>query len=234
MRELVVVSGGTKGIGKALAEKFAQQGYDVAVCARSQQDLEDLKSDIESKYRVNCFIKKTDVADKAEVLEFGEFVKKIQSPIAVLVNNAGVFVQGNIISEEEGTLEKQISTNLYSAYHLTRSLAGKFLEQKKGYIFNMCSIASLRAYDNGGSYTISKFALLGFSKSLREEFKPFGVKVSSVMPGATLTNSWAGVDLPSERFIQPEDVAATIWSAFSLSDSVVIEEIIMRPQLGDI
>lgn len=234
MRELVVISGGTKGIGKALAEKFAQEGYDVAVCARSQQDLEDLKSEIESKFRVNCFVRKTDVSDKAEVLAFGDFVKKIQSPIAVLVNNAGVFVQGSVISEEDGTLEKQINTNLYSAYHLTRSLSGKFLEQKKGYIFNICSIASLKAYDNGGSYTISKFALLGFSKSLREDFKPFGVKVSSVMPGATLTNSWAGVDLPSERFIQPEDVAATIWSAFSLSDSVVIEEIIMRPQLGDI
>jgi short-subunit dehydrogenase len=234
MRELVVVSGGSKGIGRALVEKFAAQGYDIAVCSRSAADLEVLKTEIESKYKVSCFTKTADVSRKEEVLAFGSFVRKIQSPVAALVNNAGVFLQGRIISEEDGVLESQINTNLYSAYHLTRSLIDKFLERRKGYIFNICSIASIMAYPEGGSYSISKFALLGFSKSLREELKTSGVKVSSVIPGATLTDSWAGVDLPAERFIKAEDVADAIWSAFSLSDHVVVEEIVLRPQLGDI
>ncbi len=234
MRELVVISGGTKGIGRAVAVKFASRGFDIAICARSGEDLEKLKDELEKEYGINCFVKVTDVSFKSQVLEFGAFVRKIQSPVAVLVNNAGVFVQGKVIAEEDGVLESQINTNLYSAYHLTRSLAETFLEQKKGYIFNICSIASIKAYPDGGSYTISKFALLGFSKSIREEFKPFGVRVCAVIPGATLTDSWAGTALPGERFMKPEDVADTLWGAYSLSESAVIEEIIMRPQPGDI
>jgi short-subunit dehydrogenase len=98
----------------------------------------------------------------------------------------------------------------------------------------MCSIASIKAYPNGGSYAISKFALLGFSKCLREELKSFNIRVTAIMPGATLTASWEGVDLPEERFMRVEDVADTIYGAYSLSGRSVVEEIIIRPQLGDL
>jgi hypothetical protein len=108
------------------------------------------------------------------------------------------------------------------------------ISQKCGHIFNMCSIASLHAYANGGSYSISKFAMLGFSKSLREELKPHGVKVTSLMPGATLTDSWAGVDLPESRFMKAEDIAQLIFDVYNLSASTVIEEVVLRPVLGDI
>jgi short-subunit dehydrogenase len=98
----------------------------------------------------------------------------------------------------------------------------------------MCSIASIKAYPNGGSYAISKFALLGFSKVLREELKDKGIRVTAILPGATRTSSWDGVDLPDERFMKSEDVAETIFSAYSLSKRSVVEEILIRPQLGDI
>jgi hypothetical protein len=98
----------------------------------------------------------------------------------------------------------------------------------------MCSIASFTAYKNGGSYAITKFALLGFSKSLREELKESGIRVTAVMPGATLTSSWEGVELPEERFMKPEDVAEVIFNAYFISERSVVEEIIIRPQLGDI
>jgi short-subunit dehydrogenase len=87
---------------------------------------------------------------------------------------------------------------------------------------------------NGGSYCISKYAQLGFTKVLREELKEDGVKVSAVMPGATLTNSWAGTDLPKNRFSEPESIAKLIWTAYELSDTTVMEEIILRPIAGDI
>ena len=125
----------------------------------------------------------------------------------VLVNNAGVFLPGMIETEVDGALEHMINTNLYSAYHLTRSLMPEMKRLKKGYIFNMCSIASIKAYANGGSYGISKFALYGMTKVLREELKEFNIKVTAVLPGATLTASWEGVDLPEERFIKVEDIA---------------------------
>jgi len=90
------------------------------------------------------------------------------------------------------------------------------------------------AYENGGSYCISKFALLGFSKVLRNELKEFGIKVTSVLPGATLTSSWDGVEIPEERFMPAEDIGDSIWDIYKLSDRTVVEEVVLRPQLGDL
>jgi short-subunit dehydrogenase len=90
------------------------------------------------------------------------------------------------------------------------------------------------AYPNGGSYAISKFALLGFSKCLRQEVKTLGLKVTAIMPGAVLTDSWAGTHHPEDRFMKPEDVADALYAAYSLSPNSIVEEIIIRPQLGDL
>jgi short-subunit dehydrogenase len=231
---IIVISGGTRGIGRAIAEKFAQNGFDIVIAARNENDLKTLQKWIEEKYAVKCHIQKADLSIKAEVLALVDFIKKLNQKIDVLINNAGVYFGGEIYKEEEGIIEKLIETNLYSAYYLSRGLLEGMIENRSGHIFNMCSIASLKAYPNGGSYSISKFALLGFSKSLREEMKPFGVKVTSIMPGAVLTDSWAGVDLPTERFIKAEDIAETVWVSYMLSKSAVIEEIVIRPQEGDI
>jgi len=127
-----------------------------------------------------------------------------------------------------------IDTNLYSAYHLSRALIPTMVAYGSGHIFNMCSIASFTAYPNGGSYSISKFALLGFSKVLREELKQKNIKVTSIMPGATWSASWAGVDLPESRLMQADDIAKIVWSALEMSPSAVIEDIVIRPQLGDL
>jgi short-subunit dehydrogenase len=236
MREngLVVISGATKGIGRAIAEKFASQNYPIAVCARNEKDLEELKSLIVNKYKVKCFTKKIDMSVKSEVLEFGKAIEELNMPVSVLVNNAGVFMPGKIIDEPEGALETQIDTNLYSAYYLTRSLLPLILKSDNAHIFNVCSIASLMAYPNSSSYSISKFAMLGFSKSLREELKQFKVKVTSLMPGATYTSSWAGVDLPEDRFMKADDVADIIWASYNLSPQAVVEEIVLRPIEGDL
>jgi short-subunit dehydrogenase len=108
------------------------------------------------------------------------------------------------------------------------------IQKGVGHIFNICSIASLNAYANGGSYSISKFALFGFSKNLREELKPKGIKVTSVMPGATLSASWDGFDIDPNRIMEVNDVAEMILAASKLSSMAVVEDIVMRPQLGDL
>jgi short-subunit dehydrogenase len=227
---LVVITGGTKGIGRALVEKFIAEGYTVATCSRNHNDLAKL----ERKLGKNLHYKTADLSRRDDVAEFATWVLGLNQPIEALVNNTGVFIPGKISEEEDGALERQIETNLYSAYHLTRALLPTMLDKNKGYIFNICSTASIVAYPNGGSYCISKFALLGFTKVLREELKETNLKVSAVLPGATLTASWAGVDLPESRFMPPEDVAEVIWMAYNLSGRTVMEEILLRPQLGDI
>ena len=145
-----------------------------------------------------------------------------------------MFLPGSINNEEAGTLEAMINTNLYSAYHLTRALLPSMIANKSGHIFNICSIASLQAYSNGGSYSISKFALLGFSKNLREELKPLGIKVTAVLPGAAYTDSWSGSGVDPKRIMEADDVAKMVFAASQLSSQAVVEDIILRPQLGDL
>ncbi|MCF2445878.1 SDR family oxidoreductase [Dyadobacter sp. CY345] len=235
MNPLVVITGGTKGIGKALIERFLAGSFDVITCARNENDLFELKNEMKEKFSdTEVYFQKADLSLRTELNSFIAFIKSHERPVDVLINNTGVFIPGQVHNEEEGILEKTIETNLYSAYHLTRGVVEKMMARKKGYIFTICSTASIIAYPNGGSYCISKFALYGMTKVLREEMKPHGIKVTAVLPGATLTDSWQGTDLPAERFIDPKDVAETIWSAYSLSPRAVIEEILIRPQLGDL
>ncbi len=234
MNKLVVVTGATKGIGRAIVDRFAHAGFDVAVSARTVDDLNRLKTEVESRFGVSAFVKPTDMSDKKQVKDFCQYVLSLQRPIEVLVNNAGYFIPGKITEETDGVLESMIESNLYSAYNTTRGLIAGMIKQKRGTVFNICSIASFMAYPNGGSYSISKFALLGFSKTLREELKNHGIRVTAIMPGATNTNSWSGSNLPESRFMKPDDVAEVIFSTYSLSERSVVEEIIIRPQLGDI
>ena len=232
--KLVVVTGGTKGIGLAVIEKFAAQGFNIASCSRNANDLQQLKTRIESTFNVSVAVFPADMSDREAVKKFCDGVLKLNTPVEVLVNNAGYFIPGDISTEPEGTLESMIEGNLYSAYYTTRGIVHTMRERKRGHIFNLCSIASIKAYANGGSYAISKFALLGFSKCLREELKTFNIRVTAVLPGATLTASWEGTSLPDERFMKSEDVAETIYAAYALSERSVVEEILIRPLLGDI
>ena len=230
-----IITGASQGIGKAIAEKLAKNGCHLALCSRSIEKLAALKIDLSQAYPdINIYVESVDVSNKAAVFKFASNALKEFKNIDLLINNAGTFIPGSICNEEDGNMEKMIETNLYSAYHLSRAIVPSMIEQKKGHIFNMCSIASQMAYDNGGSYSISKFALLGFSKCLREEMKPHNVKVTHLMPGATRTPSWDGVDLPDERFIPAKDIAEIVWSTYTLSQSTNIEDIVVRPQLGDI
>jgi short-subunit dehydrogenase len=230
----IVITGGTKGIGRAIADIFAKEGnWKIVLCARNADDLKDAATAL-SEGGNEVFVKTTDMSEKTAVLEFADFINTTVGTVDILVNNAGVFLPGEVSLEDEGNLEMMINTNLYSAYYLTRALLPMMKKRSSGHIFNMCSIASKIAYPNGGSYSISKFALLGFSKVLREEMKPLGIKVSSILPGATWSNSWAGVDLPESRLMKANDIAKIVKVAYELSDSAVMEDIVLRPQLGDL
>jgi short-subunit dehydrogenase len=98
----------------------------------------------------------------------------------------------------------------------------------------MCSIASLHAYSNGGAYSVSKYALHGFSKNLREEMKPFNIKVTSVFPGAVFTDAWGNFDNSMHRIMESNDIAEMIYAASQLSPGACVEDIVMRPQTGDL
>lgn len=234
MNKAVVVTGGTKGIGRAIINLFADKGFNIITCARSKADLEGLKVELLAK-RDDIFFEGIDVdlSQKNDVDKFIAFALTHSADLQVLVNNAGVFLPGEMHTEDEGAFEKMMETNVTSVYHISRGLIPNLINNH-GHIFNMCSTASIMPYVNGGSYCISKYALLGMTKVLREEMKDKHVRVTAIMPGATLTASWEGTDLPEERFMNATDVAHAVWGAYALSERSVVEEILIRPQLGDL
>ena len=234
MNKIIVVTGGTKGIGRAIVHLFADKGFDIITCSRSEPDLEVLKVEITaSRPDISFQTQKADLSKKEDVDKFVSFVKTHATSVDVLVNNAGLFIPGEVHKEEEGVLDQMLNANLFSAYNITRGLIPT-IKNCKGHIFNMCSTASIMPYENGGSYCIAKYALLGFTKVLRQEMKTSDVRVTAILPGATYTASWEGVELPEERFMDPNDVAHSIWEAYALSPRSVVEEILIRPQLGDL
>ena len=164
----------------------------------------------------------------------GEWVLNNADTVDVLVNNTGTFIQGNVSDEPDGALDTMLGVNLFSAYHTTRAVLPKMKAQKSGHIFTICSIASLGAYPGGGAYGISKYALLGFTRNLRAELKEHGIKVTAVIPGAVYTDSWKGSGVAESRIMEAEDLAKMMLAATQLSPQAVVEDIVIRPQLGDL
>lgn len=230
----VIITGASRGLGKAIAEVFAAHQHNLFLCSRSEIKLYKAVEDLMNKFpNIAIKAKPFDLSKKQEAKEFGQWCLKNGQP-DILVNNAGSFAGANVHDEEDGALEEMIETNLYSAYHLSRVIIPEMIRQKSGHIFNMSSIAGLKAYPGGGSYSISKYALRGFSVNLREELKPHNIKVTAVFPGAAYTDSWASTGIKKERFMEAADIAKMIFAASQLSPQACVEDIILRPQLGDI
>jgi short-subunit dehydrogenase len=229
-----IITGASRGLGKAIAEMFAEGGNHLYLTSINEVRLYTTTEELTRKYpSVTIRAKPYDLSRKEQARAFGEWCLKYCSP-DILVNNAGSFAGADVHNEEEGALEQMIETNLYSAYHLTRVIVSSMIERRTGHIFNMSSVAGLQAYPGGGSYSISKFAMHGFSINLREELKPYNIKVTTVFPGAAYTDSWAASGIDKERFMEPQDIAKMVFAASQLSPQACVEEIILRPQLGDI
>lgn len=229
----VVITGASQGIGKAIAERYAKEGASLFLASRNMDKTAAWQREIQDKYGCSISTYNADLSVREQVLAFADAVLGAWDRVDVLVNNAGSFVPGSVYNEPEGQLEKMIEMNLYSAYHLTRKLLPLMMQRRQGHIFNICSIAALKAYPAGGSYSVSKYALEGFSKNLREEMKPFGIKVTSVHPGAVYTAAWEGF-AEKERIMDVSDVSNMIYAASTLSATACVEDIILRPQLGDL
>ncbi|RMG19429.1 MAG: SDR family oxidoreductase [Bacteroidetes bacterium] len=228
-RPSIFITGASRGIGLAIARKFYEEDFEVAICSRNPENLDAAREEMPGLHTFVC-----DISDKTDVKICAAKVRDLFGSLDVLVNNGGTFLPGKLHEEPDEVFERLMATNLNSAYYFTKVLLPPMIARGRGTIFNICSVASIKAYANGGSYGVSKYALLGFSKNLREELKPHHIRVVSVLPGAVITDSWASSGLPEERFIPPEDIASLVWNAYSLSPRTVVEDIVVRPALGDI
>lgn len=225
-----IVTGATKGIGRALVMHLAANNYNLALCARNADDVEKLIAELNALYPAMSFYgKATDLEKKSDVETFAEFALGNLGTVDLLINNAGLFLPSGLMDEAPDALERQMQVNLHTPHYLSKFFAKEMIRRKKGHIVNVCSTASLTLLTSSASYSISKAALLSLTRLLREELTPSGIRVTAVIPGATLTDSWAGTTLPPDRFVLPEDVAKAVFSAVSMSDGANVDEIVIRP-----
>ena len=229
-----IITGASRGIGKSVAEKLASMGYDLFLNSRDPSRLQEAVDDIRAGYpEIAVHSLALDISIKENAIRFGNWCLESGTP-DILVNNAGAYTPGNVHDEDDGKMEYMMQVNFYSAYHLTRSVIGKMVEARKGHVFNICSIASMDAYPGGGSYGVSKYAMYGFTKNLRYEMMDKGIRVTAIHPGAVMTDTWAGFDNKDSRIMLASDIATIIAASIVVSPQAVVEDIVIRPQLGDL
>lgn len=225
---VAVITGSTRGIGYAIAKRLSET-HTIIGCGSTPALVEEIRRQHPS-WDVHVY----DLSQKAQAQAFAHYIRQNYSELDLLVNNAGRFISGRLADEPDEVYEQMIAVNLHSAYYLTKGLLPIFMAQRKGLIVNIASVASLGAYPNGSAYSIAKAGLLSLSRNLREQLKPYHVGVTALLLGATRTRSWEGAPYPPERFIPPEAVADFVHAIVQLPPSAVVEEVLMRPLLGDL
>lgn len=230
-----IITASTKGMGRAIAIAFAKQGINLAICARSVADLTTFKDElIVLSPNIKVVTATVDVSKKEQLFDFAKTAEQELGDINVIVNNAGIYQYSSILDDADGTLDQHVNTNLMPAYELYRYFGKKMAARKEGHIFTICSVASLTPLAEAGTYSVTKYALLGLVKVMRTEMQPHGVKVTAVIPGSTLTDSWKGMEVDKDKMVLPEDVAAAIVNIYNMSVGANVDEIVIKPTFGQI
>ncbi len=223
-----LITGATKGIGRAIAIKLWENGYDLVLAARNANELEILRNELLITGRT-ISVYPVDFSVKESVYQFLNQADVEAGFIDVLVNNVGTFLPGSMLDEDDETFEKQQNLNVNAGYYSSKFLGKKMRAAGHGHIFNICSVASKAPVKNGGSYSVTKAAMLSLNHVLRQELAPHNVKVTAFLPGSTKTSSWEGTTIPDEKFVQPEDIAETLFTILNLSKGVNVDEVLITP-----
>jgi NADP-dependent 3-hydroxy acid dehydrogenase YdfG len=234
-KPVVLITGASQGIGAAIARTFAREIRSVrlALVARNGANL--------AKVAVACTrlgakaeVFRCDVSDEAAVAAMAVAVRKRFGDVDGLINNAGVFAGAPFTEMSVAQFDGLIAANLRSVFLVSRAFASGMIARKRGDIFNLCSIAALTAHPGGAGYSAAKAGVAGLSRIMRAELKDHGVRVCCVYPGATWSPSWEKSGVSPARMMPAEDVARAILDVFRLSRNTVVEEIVLRPQRGDV
>lgn len=235
MKPVILITGASQGIGAAIAKVFAREvrGVRLALVARNEKNLRAIAKAC-MKHGATAEIFACDVGEEASVTAMATAVRQRFGAVDVLINNAGVFRPAAFLELKAQDFDTLLSANLRSVLLVSQAFVPAMVQRGRGDVFNMGSIAGLKAYPGGAAYCAAKFGVTGLTKVMREELKTKGVRVTLVCPGATVSPSWDGSGVPTERMMPAEDVARAFLDIYRLSRNTVVEEIVLRPQLGDV
>lgn len=228
----VLVTGGGRGIGRAIALRFAREGARVAVAARTPAEIEAVAAEVERAGGLGQAVA-MDVTDLDSVERgLAEVLAATDGTLDVVVNNAGVFAIHPFPELSPATWYRMLATNLNGPFHVTL-LALKGLEKsRRAHVFNVSSIAGLQAFPGNVAYCTTKFGLRGFSDALRLDLAALGIRVSTVYPSATDTTIFD--DVPGEwdraRMYRPEEVAEVVWQAYAAPAEADVADLVLAPR----
>lgn len=232
--QTALITGATKGMGRAIAEKLAQHGCNLLLSARDSQALDTLKTNLEARYpTISVRYFPCDFSVSAQLTQFTQWIEDTAPGLDILVNNVGIFRPVSILDETAQDFEQQLQINYVTPHILSRAVGRNMRKNRTGHIFNISSIASRIPVSSAGTYTVTKYAVMGLTQVLRDELRPFDVKVTEIIPGSTLTSSWEGTTIPADQFILPADIAAAIIACLEMSEGASVDEMIIKPKYGN-
>ncbi len=229
-RELTIVTGGNRGIGKSIALSFANENYNVMIFGRDVDALKQVKAEIKNT-GVECDYFTGDAADEKFVNDSVTKIMAKYGKVDHLVNNAGIGIFKKLVDSNLEDFKKQIDVNLYGIYNFTKAVADKMIERKKGSIINIASLAGKNSFVGGTMYSASKHAVLGFTRSLMLELREFNIRVAAICPGSVATEFFGGPGRhPNyEKILKADDVAEAVMVILRLPLTALISEIDLRP-----
>jgi short-subunit dehydrogenase len=230
---VVWITGASRGIGKAMAQKLANEGFAVALTARNASSLHKLSDSIQQQGG-KVLPLPGDVSQPKVPLQIVEKILKSWQRVDTLINNAGMGIFKPILSTDVKEWDETMAVNTRSAFLCSKAVLPPMIEQRSGKIINVISVAGQQPYPNCGAYCASKYAMLGFTDVLRTETRKHGIQVTAFMPGATDTEIWGDADLPRERMMTVEQVATQAVYLCKADANIMVEQVVMRPLGGDL
>ncbi len=229
-RDLSIVTGANRGIGKAIALKLAKQNHDVMLFGRDLEALKKTEAEVK-ELNVDAEIFAGDAADENFVKKSVDEIIKKYGKIDHLINNAGTSVFKKVVDAELADFKKQMDPNVFGVFNFTHQVLPNMIENKKGSIITIASLAGKNSFVSGAMYSATKHAVLGFSKSLMLEVREYGIRVAAICPGSVNTEFFNGSGMRpnKDKILQPDDVAETVWSIISMPQNALISEVDIRP-----
>ncbi|MDH4128129.1 MAG: SDR family oxidoreductase [Spirochaetota bacterium] len=228
---VILITGGSRGIGKATCELFSQKAYTVLFTSRSSDNLSTLENEFKLKGAKDVRGYQFDIRDHNQSVKLIETIKKDYNKIDILVNNAGIGIFNSADDMKINEWENVINTNLTGVFYITREVLPLMIEQQKGHIINVGSLASRNTFSGGSAYCASKFGLLGFSECLMLDVRHHNIKVSIIMPGSVETSFMdqsTEADKDTWKLIA-SDVAEAIYDVVNTRSGHLISRIELRP-----
>ena len=222
-----VVTGGTRGIGRAIVERFLEEGLTVAFCGRSEDTVKQAELELSAKYPGKVFGQSCDVSRFQDVQRFIAFADARLGAVDILVNNAGVGVFAPVEQLTPDQWHRMIDLNLSGVYYCCHEVIPRMKAVGGGYIFNISSLAGKNPFAGGSGYNASKFGLNGFTEAMMLDHRKDDIRVSSIMPGSVDTGFSHGASAPWK--IAPEDIAEVVVTLAALPQRTLVSRVEIRP-----